>query len=134
MSFIDGFKELFSGGEEFDERWSIPAADDDVLHLFDEGSGTHLIYKHSYACGICVFTKHQVEAMMQQMPQIEGWHFVDVRKNRNVSNFITVKSGVRHESPQAILVHKGNVIWHASHTAIKADAITKVLDDNSLVT
>lgn len=131
MSFFDGLSGLFSGGTELDERWNIPTVEDNLLQLFDEGSGTHLIYKHSYACGICVFTKQQVEALMQQKSKIEGWHFVDVRKNRNASNFIAGKSGVRHESPQAILIQNGKVVWHASHTAIKAETIKNVLDESS---
>jgi bacillithiol system protein YtxJ len=129
MSFFDGFSELFNGGADLDEQWNIPAIDDD---FWNENSGTHLIYKHSYACGICVFTKQQVEALMQQTPQIDGWHFVDVRKNRDVSNYIAEKTGVRHESPQAILIQNGKVVWHASHTAIKAETIKNVLDESSL--
>lgn len=134
MSFFDGFKELFSGGAELDEQWNIPTVENDLLQIFAANSGIHLIYKHSYACGICVFTKQQVEALMQQEPLIDGWHFVDVRKNKDVSIFIAGKTGVRHESPQAILIKNGKVVWHASHTAIKAETINEVLVENSEIT
>jgi bacillithiol system protein YtxJ len=50
-------------------------------------------------------------------------HFVNVVRSREASDKIASELDVRHESPQAILVDQGEVVWHGSHGSIDADAI-----------
>ena len=38
-----------------------------------------------------------------------------VQHARPVSNAVVERFGVRHESPQALLLRDGRVVWHASH-------------------
>jgi monothiol bacilliredoxin len=35
---------------------------------------------------------------------------------------------VRHESPQALLLAGGEVVWHASHGSIRAEALASALE------
>ena len=37
--------------------------------------------------------------------------------------------GVKHESPQAILFHNGEVVWHASHGAITVESLTRAIQE-----
>ncbi|MEM7357326.1 MAG: monothiol bacilliredoxin BrxC family protein [Acidobacteriota bacterium] len=46
---------------------------------------------------------------------------------RDVSNEIAQRTGVKHESPQALLMRDGTVTWHASHWSIQAEALQEAL-------
>lgn len=48
---------------------------------------------------------------------------VDVSRARDVTAAIAERTGVRHESPQVIVLHDGREIWNASHFAITAEAV-----------
>ncbi len=52
---------------------------------------------------------------------------VDVLGSRPLSQALAAQLGVRHESPQVILLHAGAAAWHASHSAVTADAIAENL-------
>ncbi|MFC5652155.1 bacillithiol system redox-active protein YtxJ [Paenibacillus solisilvae] len=43
---------------------------------------------------------------------------VYVIENRSVSNAISEQLGIKHESPQVILLSNGRVLWHESHWSI----------------
>ncbi len=48
---------------------------------------------------------------------------VDVRRAHDVSDEIARRTGVRHESPQVIVLRDGRAVWSASHGAITAGAV-----------
>jgi bacillithiol system protein YtxJ len=48
---------------------------------------------------------------------------VRVIEERPVSLALAERVGVKHESPQAILIRDGRPLWHASHGAITAGAL-----------
>lgn len=68
---------------------------------------------------------------MSSDKKIDSFHFIDVRLSRALSTFVSDKTGIKHESPQAILLQDGIVIWHASHSAIKIDAILNAMNEIS---
>ena len=53
---------------------------------------------------------------------------VMVIENRNLSNEIESRLGIRHESPQLLLVRDGKVTWHASHFSITGKDIKNALE------
>ena len=55
-------------------------------------------------------------------------HLVEVQNARPVSNRIAELSGVKHESPQAILLRGGQVDWHTSHWKITRDSLTSAIE------
>ncbi|MDE2847330.1 MAG: DUF2847 family protein [Gemmatimonadota bacterium] len=52
-----------------------------------------------------------------------------VIENRDISNEIESRLGIRHESPQLLLVRDGKVTWHASHFSITGKDIKNALED-----
>ena len=48
-----------------------------------------------------------------------------VREDRALSLAVAERTGVRHESPQAILLDGGRPIWHASHRDVTAAAVAE---------
>jgi bacillithiol system protein YtxJ len=56
---------------------------------------------------------------------------VTVQTHRDVSNAVSARLGVRHETPQALLVRDGRVVWAASHFRVTADAVQRALTGTS---
>ena len=54
---------------------------------------------------------------------------VMVIENRDLSNEIESRLGVRHESPQLLLLRDRKVTWHASHFSITGKDIKNALED-----
>ena len=52
-------------------------------------------------------------------------YFLTIQSHRDVSNAIEDKFGVRHESPQLLIVKNGEVVFHTSHGAISDTDLTK---------
>ncbi len=84
------------------------------------------IFKHSTQCSI----SGQAHEEFAQFSEIAGdvpCGVVDVIENRRLSNAIASRFGVPHESPQALLVKDGRVLWHASHWSVTAGALSDAL-------
>lgn len=84
-----------------------------------EGSQTRpvVIFKHSLTCPISA-------AAYDQLAKFDGEvALVEVQRARELSNEIENRLGVAHESPQVIVLRKGQVVWNASHFRITADAV-----------
>ena len=54
-----------------------------------------------------------------------------VQKSRDISEEVSSRTGVRHESPQVILVRNGATLWTASHWKITAEAVRTAVSDFS---
>jgi bacillithiol system protein YtxJ len=90
-----------------------------------------VLFKHSYTCGISAEALDELRAHLDGQaaarPVGVRYAMVTVQTHRDVSNAITAKLGVRHETPQAILVHGGRAVWSASHFRVNAAELTKAL-------
>jgi bacillithiol system protein YtxJ len=79
------------------------------------------LFKHSSTCPISA-------GVYDEIQNVEGEiNLVVVQYARNVSNEIAVRTGVRHESPQAIVLKDGKAIYHASHYDVTAEDINSKL-------
>ena len=82
------------------------------------GKKPQLIYKHSSSCGISGMVLNRLEGMLQGDGIGADCYFLDVRRQREISDAIAAQYGVRHESPQLLIIKNGDVIASASHGAI----------------
>ena len=55
---------------------------------------------------------------------------VTVQTHRDVSTAISTRVGIRHETPQALLIMGGRVVWSASHFRVTAEAIAKAIQSH----
>ena len=89
-----------------------------------------LIFKHSITCGSSELAREEIEDLSLEI-ETEGWpvdlFVVRVQAARAVSNEIEARLRVRHESPQALLVSNGQVVWRASHFRVTTAAMTAAL-------
>ncbi|HEX5171646.1 MAG TPA: bacillithiol system redox-active protein YtxJ [Cyclobacteriaceae bacterium] len=78
-----------------------------------------LIYKHSSRCS----TSYMVLSRLERNSKIEGHQyfkpfFLDLIAYRDISNAIAATFRIEHESPQVLLIHKGQSIYTSSHLGI----------------
>ena len=90
-----------------------------------------LLFKHSYACGTSAEALDELIAHLDEQRRDDtDYAVVTVQTHREISNAVSSRLGVRHETPQALLIRHGRVIWSASHFRVTADAMAKALDDS----
>ena len=101
---------------------------DQDLEQFLERSKTDpvLIFKHSTQCSISGHVYQDFAEFAAGIPEL-GSAIVLVIENRGLSNAITERLGIRHESPQVLLIKNGLVVWHASHWSITPESLSSAL-------
>ena len=85
-----------------------------------------LIFKHSTQCSISGHVYRDFTDFTDSTPQLDS-AVVLVIENRRLSNAIAERFGIRHESPQALLIKDGRVVWHASHWSITPESLSSAL-------
>jgi bacillithiol system protein YtxJ len=84
-----------------------------------------VLFKHSTTCPIS-------SAAYKQMSQVQNEvSLVIVQRARNVSSEIAERTGIQHESPQAIVLRNGEAVWTASHFDITAGAVEQAVRDHA---
>lgn len=87
-----------------------------------------LIYKHSNQCSVSFIAKEGLDSSTEELNQIADLYIIDVIRQRNISNAIATLLKIRHESPQALLLTDGKVVWKGSHWDVNAEEILKKLE------
>jgi bacillithiol system protein YtxJ len=85
------------------------------------------LLKHSTRCPISASRWQVFQSFSNQEPRA-AFHRVLVLEDRRLSRDIADLSGVRHQSPQAILFHRGQPVWDASHYSITAEDMIAALE------
>jgi bacillithiol system protein YtxJ len=86
-----------------------------------------LLFKHSRTCGISCEALDELRAHLERGRTCATYKLITVQIHRRVSDEAAARLGVRHETPQAILLRDGKPIWNASHFRITADELERVL-------
>ena len=73
-----------------------------------------VLLKHSTTCGISSGVYREVGLVASDV------NVVVIQTHRDISNAIADRTGLRHESPQAIILKDGKAVYHASHYDIEA--------------
>jgi bacillithiol system protein YtxJ len=108
----------------------------DELHrlLAESQSRPVLLFKHSYTCGVSMEALDELVTHLKDRESngfLPQYAMVTVQTHRAVSNAIAQKLGVRHETPQALLVKNGRVVWSASHFRVTAAAVDDAIRTQS---
>src|SRR5918993_2514224 len=86
-----------------------------------------LLFKHSYSCGISAEALDELMDHLNSDRQGPGaavrYAMVTVQTHRDLSNAVASKLGIRHETPQALMIRDGRVVWTASHFRVTAKAV-----------
>jgi bacillithiol system protein YtxJ len=77
-----------------------------------------IIFKHSTACPISRMSHEKMKAEYPLNDKIADAYYVGVIEQRPISNYISEKLKVQHESPQLIVIKDGKSIFNESHLMI----------------
>lgn len=94
-----------------------------------KASGEHdngiVIFKHSTRCGTSSMALSRFERQWDLDPLPA--YFVDVVRNRDISNAVAEKLEVPHASPQLLLIQNGACVYNISHNGISVEALKEHL-------
>ena len=99
----------------------------------DSSARPVVLFKHSLTCPISSGALRRFEDFLARHGDGVDAEFVliEVQPQRDLSNAVAARTGVRHESPQAIVLRDGQAVWNASHYAITVDALLAALPARS---
>ncbi|MCA1622839.1 MAG: bacillithiol system redox-active protein YtxJ [Acidobacteria bacterium] len=96
---------------------------DELDDLFQKSSEKPVVlFKHSLTCPISSGVYQEISKAAADI------NLIIVQHARNVSNVIAEKTGIHHESPQAIVLRNGKPVYHASHYDVTAEDVEKMLE------
>ncbi len=87
-----------------------------------------LIFKHSTRCGISHMVLARIERQWRE-EEMNGLktYLLDVIRYRDVSNFLSTRFAVEHESPQILIIHHGVSVLDRSHSMINYPEIASAV-------
>ena len=78
-----------------------------------------LLFKHSRSCGVSCEALDELYAhTVERVGGQAGYKLITVQSHRRLSEEAAARLGIRHETPQAILLREGRPVWSASHFRI----------------
>ena len=86
-----------------------------------------LLFKHSTRCEISAIAKYRLEDDWDFEEDTLEAYFLDLIKYREVSNYIAESFSVHHESPQALLIYKGECVFDVSHLDISVPELKEAM-------
>ena len=86
-----------------------------------------VLFKHSTRCSVSRMVLKQFEKEFDFKEKTDTY-FLDLLSHRAISDAITERFEIRHESPQLLLVKNGKVVYNVSHSAISADDLRDQVD------
>lgn len=87
-----------------------------------------LIFKHSTTCSISAAAKGKMERQWADAGLTDTkLYYLDLLRFRPISAEIAQKFGVRHESPQLLLIKDGECHYNASHMGIRLSDVKSVV-------
>ena len=86
-----------------------------------------VLFKHSTLCGTSRRARREIEALTEDddPPVYE----VVIQEARPLSNQIASWLGIKHQSPQVIVVHQRRPVFDASHGRVTARAVREAIDN-----
>ena len=93
-------------------------SNEELNRLFEQSNDKPVVlFKHSLTCPISAGVHQEISNADADV------HMVVMQHARNVSNEIAERTGIRHESPQAIVLKNGKPVYHASHYDVTAQDV-----------
>ena len=98
----------------------VPVSTKDELDQLLAASGEQpvVLFKHDYACSISVRAYHDLAKVPGDIA------LIDVERDHALSQSLATQLGVRHESPQVIVVRHEAPVYSASHWNISPEDVT----------
>ena len=126
MSLMDHYRMA----EESFETWKVLEHPGQLTEIVDRSFEKPVaVFKHSVRCGISTHAKYRLENEWGFTPEELDFYYLDLIRHRAISNQIAEDFGVRHQSPQVILIRKGKAVFDASHHMISSALLREALEE-----
>lgn len=79
------------------------------------------LLKHSSSCGISAHTMYQLDETDALVSVLV------VQDHRELSNVVAMRTGYRHQTPQAFVLRDGRSIYQATHYAIDPQKVAELI-------
>lgn len=86
-----------------------------------------LIFKHSTTCSISAAAKGKLERQWADSGLDLPIYYLDLLRFRPLSAQIAEQFGIRHESPQLLLIQDGECTFDASHMGIRLSDVKQAI-------
>jgi len=121
MSF---FNRILNTNSTYPQMWKTLDSLDQIDQIrTDSHKKPVVIYKHSTHCGLSSIRRSKLIQSWEFEESHLDFYFLDLIGQRSISNAIEDVFNVRHESPQLLIVDKGEVIYHTSHHEVSVESI-----------
>ena len=101
--------------------------------ILDESCQHQVIFfKHSTTCPTSSRAWREVQNFIKESSDEVVVGMIKVLEFRPVSNQATEKLGIKHQSPQVLLVSERKVLWHTSHQEVTQANLMKALEGETL--
>lgn len=100
-----------------------PISDADALARWFRRPGVGVLLLHDPGCPISTCAYREVAQIGGEVA------LADVRAAPALADEVERRTGLRHESPQAIVLRDGRAVWSAAHFAVTSDAIVAALEE-----
>ena len=87
-----------------------------------------LIFKHSTTCSISTAAKSKIERQWADSGLDLPIYYLDLLSFRPLSAQIAEQFGIRHESPQLLLIKNGECPYNASHMGIRLSDVKSAVN------
>lgn len=96
--------------------------EDELRGLLDEGQTEPIVlFLHDPYCPI------SGGAFRKLVTADTDIHLIDVSRQHELSQAVEQATGVRHESPQVLVLKHGSVVYHESHGRIRTDRLHEAI-------
>lgn len=86
-----------------------------------------VVFKHSNTCPVSESAHARVKELEKGNALDGDMYIVIVQNAGDISDLIEEETGIKHESPQVIVMSGGEAVYHESHDKINAQEIAKQL-------
>jgi bacillithiol system protein YtxJ len=83
-----------------------------------------LLFKLSLTCLSSIAAKKEMKYLATDLPI----YVVIVQFDKKISNAIETDLGVKHETPQLLILKDGKATWQATHYHIKRPLVTEAIE------
>lgn len=87
-----------------------------------------LLLKHSLTCPISGAAFDEYSHFVEEHPAIET-AYLAVQEAKPLSEYVRDLTGIKHESPQAILFKNSEAVWNTSHGRITVGNLEQALKE-----
>ena len=119
MEFLKKLLRSYEQTEAKKLPWISLIDEEQLQHLIERSkTKIQIIFKFSNRCSINNIMLNRFVNAYELSKEEADLYYLDIINYRNVSNAVSNKFQVRHESPQVLLIKNGVVVNHASHGEI----------------